>query len=187
MNFVRRAAIATTLLGATALGGAVGATMLTAPAYFKLEDAGFKTLANLAEHDDIFASTGYLMKNWLAGKDASCSSPAYVRDNIHASLLAKAYAEFAGRLPASPGFSRLNPIGYAESQGAFTLRMAQEMRPRLNLPCVVSLLKQTDFPEPRVRVNTDILDVEALGWDEARAWDELADYHLKAHAGATAR
>jgi nucleoside-diphosphate-sugar epimerase len=131
--------------------------------------------------------TGYLMKNWLAGKDASCSSPAYVRDNIHASLLAKAYAEFAGRLPASPGFSRLNPIGYAESQGAFTLRMAQEMRPRLNLPCVVSLLKQTDFPEPRVRVNTDILDVDALGWDEARAWDELADYYLKAHAGTTAR
>jgi len=32
MNFVSRAAIATTLLGATALGGAVGATMLTAPA-----------------------------------------------------------------------------------------------------------------------------------------------------------
>jgi len=32
MNFVRRAAIATTLLGATALGGAVGATMLTTPA-----------------------------------------------------------------------------------------------------------------------------------------------------------
>ena len=32
MNFVRRAAIATTLLGATALGGALGATMLTTPA-----------------------------------------------------------------------------------------------------------------------------------------------------------
>src|SRR5579862_6598835 len=38
------------------------ATMLTAPAYFRLEDAGYKTLANLAEHDDIFASTAYLMK-----------------------------------------------------------------------------------------------------------------------------
>ena len=42
--------------------GRADATMLTAPAYFKLEDAGYKTLANLAEHDDIFASTGYLMK-----------------------------------------------------------------------------------------------------------------------------
>jgi ABC-type nitrate/sulfonate/bicarbonate transport system substrate-binding protein len=42
--------------------GRADATLLTAPAYFKLEDAGFKTLANMAEHDDIFASTGYLMK-----------------------------------------------------------------------------------------------------------------------------
>src|SRR5947199_1479675 len=42
--------------------GRADATMLTAPAYFRLEDAGYKTLANLAEHDDIFASTGYLMK-----------------------------------------------------------------------------------------------------------------------------
>src|SRR5881296_3265696 len=42
--------------------GRADATMLTAPAYFRLEDAGYKTLANLAEHADIFASTGHLMK-----------------------------------------------------------------------------------------------------------------------------
>ncbi|QEH39227.1 NAD dependent epimerase/dehydratase family protein (plasmid) [Aquisphaera giovannonii] len=130
--------------------------------------------------------TGYLMKNWLAGKEASCSQPSYVRDNIHVSLLAKAYADFAGKLPATPGFSRLNPSGYAEGQGAFTLRTAQEMRPRLNLPCAVTLAKQVEFPEPRVRINTDIVDAGALGWDEARAWDEMADYYLKAHAEASA-
>jgi ABC-type nitrate/sulfonate/bicarbonate transport system substrate-binding protein len=42
--------------------GRVDATMLTPPAYFKLEAAGYKTLANLADFDDIFASTMYLMK-----------------------------------------------------------------------------------------------------------------------------
>lgn len=42
--------------------GRVEATLLTAPAYFKIEEQGFKTLANLAEHPEIFASTGYLMK-----------------------------------------------------------------------------------------------------------------------------
>src|SRR4051812_10163791 len=36
------------------------ATLLTAPAYFKVEEQGYKTLANLSEHDDIFASTAYL-------------------------------------------------------------------------------------------------------------------------------
>ena len=72
--------------------------------------------------------TAYLIKNWLAGATPDCSSPAYVRDNIHVSLLAKAYARFAKEVPAA-GFTRINPSGYAESQGAFTLRLAQEMRP----------------------------------------------------------
>ena len=107
-----------------------------------------------------------------------CSSPAYVRDNIHVSLLAKVYARFAAEFPAT-GFTRINPSGYAESQGAFTLRMAQEMRPRLGLPCLVELKKQTDFPEPRVRINTDILDVDTLGWDESTAWNDMARYYQR--------
>jgi UDP-glucose 4-epimerase len=121
--------------------------------------------------------TAYLMKNWLAGGTPACSSPSYVRDNIHVSLLAKAYVEFARGLPDTPGFTKLNPSGYAESQGAFTLRLAQEMRPRLDLPCSVELKKQTDFPEPHVRVNADILDVDALGWSESAAWDDFALYY----------
>jgi ABC-type nitrate/sulfonate/bicarbonate transport system substrate-binding protein len=43
-------------------GGRVDATLLTAPAYFKLESLGFNTLANIADYDDIYASTIYLMK-----------------------------------------------------------------------------------------------------------------------------
>ena len=96
--------------------------------------------------------------------------------------LAKAYARFARDLPNAPGFTRINPSGYAESQGAFTLRLAQEMRPRLDLPCAVELKKQTDFSEPRVRINTDILDADALGWNESAAWDDMAAYYQKLHA-----
>ena len=47
---------------AALVSGRVEATMLTAPTYFKLEQQGFKALANLADHDDIFAATTYLMK-----------------------------------------------------------------------------------------------------------------------------
>jgi UDP-glucose 4-epimerase len=121
--------------------------------------------------------TAYLMKSWFEGATPSCSSPAYVRDNIHVSLLARAYARFAGELPAQPGFTRLNPSGYVESQGGFTLRFAAEMRPRLGLACPVVLKKQTEFPEPRVRINTDVLDAASLGWDESAAWDEMAGYY----------
>jgi ABC-type nitrate/sulfonate/bicarbonate transport system substrate-binding protein len=47
--------------------GRVDATLLTAPAYFKLETIGYKTLANLADYDDIYASTMYLMKKSTIG------------------------------------------------------------------------------------------------------------------------
>lgn len=121
--------------------------------------------------------TAYLMKAWLAGDTPSCQSPLYVRDNIHVSLLAKAYVRFCEDLPAQAGFTRINPSGYPESQGAFTLRLAAEMRPRLQLPCAVELKQQTDFPEPKVRINTEPLDAKALGWNEAEAWDEMAAYY----------
>lgn len=123
--------------------------------------------------------TAYLMKNWFAGQKATVSSPAYVRDNIHVSLLAKVYAKFAAELPARPGLFRINPSGYAESQGAFTLRFAEQMRARLGLACDVELSQQTDFPEPRVRINTDISDIAALRWEEHRAWDGIAAYYAE--------
>src|SRR5262245_33510893 len=36
------------------------ATLLTAPQYFKMEEQGYKSLANLADYNDIYASTVYL-------------------------------------------------------------------------------------------------------------------------------
>jgi ABC-type nitrate/sulfonate/bicarbonate transport system substrate-binding protein len=42
--------------------GRVEATMITAPTYFKLEELGYRSVANLADHDDIFAATTYLMR-----------------------------------------------------------------------------------------------------------------------------
>jgi hypothetical protein len=128
--------------------------------------------------------TGYLIKTWFGGKVAAVNTPAYVRDNIHVSLLAKAYAGFAADLPDRPGLSKLNPSGYPESQGAFALRFAREMQQRLNLPCEIGLKRQTDFQEPRVRINTDLIDGDALDWDETQAWDELGEYYLAASGRA---
>ena len=121
--------------------------------------------------------TAYLMKTWFAGETAAVNTPAYVRDNIHVSLLAKAYANFAVELPERPGLLQIHPSGYPESQGDFTLRFAREMRPRLGLPCEVDLKRQVDFQEPRVRINTDPVNAQTIDWDEARAWDELAEYY----------
>lgn len=121
--------------------------------------------------------TTYLIDQWFSGKTATVNTPEYVRDNIHTNLLAKAYVFFAETLSPDPGFQKLNPSCYAESQGAFTARFANEMRERLSLPCAYELKTQLDFPEPKVRINTDVLDHKALGWDEKIAWDDLADYY----------
>jgi ABC-type nitrate/sulfonate/bicarbonate transport system substrate-binding protein len=47
---------------AALVGGRVDATMLTAPVYFKLEEKGYKSLANTSDYDDIYAPTVYLFR-----------------------------------------------------------------------------------------------------------------------------
>ena len=118
--------------------------------------------------------TSYLAQSWFEGEKAIVKTPAYVRDNIHVSLLAKAYADFAERLPSQPGMHKLNPSGYVESQGAFVSRFADNLRDRLQLDCRFELGQQHEFPEPKIRINTDPLDVNHLGWVESQAWDDLA-------------
>jgi hypothetical protein len=119
----------------------------------------------------------FLLRHWTAGKTPEVKTPAYTRDNIHASLLAAAYADMINRIDGLPTEARLAPSLYAETQGAFAERFAREIGERLGLDCPLNLAEQTDFPEPMVRVNTDPLDHDALGWSESEAWDELAGYY----------
>ncbi|MFP4144265.1 MAG: NAD-dependent epimerase/dehydratase family protein [Phycisphaeraceae bacterium] len=125
--------------------------------------------------------TAHLMRKWFAGEPAGVRTPAYVRDNIHVSLLARAYRRFAEALPSGPGRSRLAPSGYVETQGAFAERFAKAMRPRLDLPCELDLAHQSEFPEPKVRINTDLASAADPDWDEDAAWDEMAAYYQRVH------
>ncbi len=49
--------------------GRADASLLTAPAYFKVEESGYKTLANLVDHPNIFAATAYITKKSLLTAD----------------------------------------------------------------------------------------------------------------------
>lgn len=121
--------------------------------------------------------TSYLINSWKEGKTPKVATPAYVRDNIHVDLLARAYSAFAVNLSDRAGEEVFRPSGYAETQGAFTQRFAKEMGQRLPFACPVDLQNQTDFPEPRVRINTDVLSPNEHGWEEKTAWDQLAHYY----------
>jgi nucleoside-diphosphate-sugar epimerase len=123
--------------------------------------------------------TCYLVDRWYAGETVTVRTPAYVRDNLHVSLLARCYVKFVESLDTTHKRRHYGPCGYIESQGAFALRFAREMGPRLGLACGLEFAEQTDFSEPRIRINTHVPDAAALGWDESQAWDELADYYRK--------
>ena len=41
----------------------------------------------------------------------------------------------------------------------------------------MELKKQVDFPEPRVRINTDPAEADVPDWDESSAWDDMARYY----------
>jgi len=122
--------------------------------------------------------TGYLMHQWRQGQVAAVSTPDYVRDNIHVDLLAHAYAHFALQVvPGSNGLLRMNPSGYAESQGQFAGRLAAEVRRRTGWTCAFELKPQQDFTEPLLRTNLDSVASLVTGWDEAEAWDAFVEYY----------
>lgn len=122
--------------------------------------------------------TTYLAKCWLHKTKANVDFPSYVRDNFPISLLAKCYAAFAEALPSQAGYCKLNPSFRPENQGVFVAQFASEMQKRWNIPCKYFLHEQLDFPEPRVRINSDPIQPSDYHWNESLAWDELADYYL---------
>jgi UDP-glucose 4-epimerase len=121
----------------------------------------------------------YLIRTWQAGQIAEVRTPDYLRDNIHVDLLAMAYASFVKRTVETGCSERFGPMGYVETQGAFTERYARAMRPRLGLDCGVKFLAQTDFSEPLARINTHQIEAASLGWCESSAWDGIADYYRR--------
>ncbi|MBZ5577033.1 MAG: ABC transporter substrate-binding protein [Acidobacteriia bacterium] len=54
---------------AALVSGRADATLLTAPNYFRMEEQGYKNLANLADHDDIYAATTYLLRKSKVASD----------------------------------------------------------------------------------------------------------------------
>jgi len=51
-----------TARAAALAGGRADATLVTAPQYFRLEEQGFKNLANMSDYDDVYASNVYLFR-----------------------------------------------------------------------------------------------------------------------------
>ena len=122
--------------------------------------------------------TAYLMRTWKEGKPAGVKTPDYVRDNIHADLLAGVYQQFAERVAGSTErLCKMNPSGYIESQGAFALRVAREVKERTKWSCELRLEDQKEFSEPMMRVNRETASRMVPGWNESPAWDQFVRFY----------
>ncbi len=122
--------------------------------------------------------TAYLMRTWKEGKAAAVKTPDYLRDNIHADLMALAYAKFLERVASlETGEIKINPSGYVETQGEFAQRVAGEVRQRAGWECRLELSKQEDFSEPFRRVNTEPMTPLFPNWSEKGAWDAFAEFY----------
>lgn len=130
-----------------------------------------------------FRFTSYLAKEWSMGNRPVVGTPAYVRDNIHVSLLALAYRDMCETLPSSAGLVRKGASGYVEQQGAFTHRFAREIAARTPWACEFSNADQKDFPEPLFRTNAALWAADQDVWSEGGAWDGLAAYYLQLFPG----
>ncbi len=79
---------------AALVSGRVDATMLTAPVYFRVEQQGFRGLANTSDYDDIYAPTVYLFKRSLVAANPKLPE-----------LLIKAHAEAIKRFYEDKAFA----------------------------------------------------------------------------------
>lgn len=123
--------------------------------------------------------TNYLIRTWIKGETPIIKTPAYVRDNIHISLLAKAYIYFSEKLERTKEyFIQLNPSGYVESQETFALRIGKELSIRLGIKYPYTKVIQKELNEPFIRINNTKTDLLISNWNEKKAWDEYAEYYI---------
>lgn len=129
-----------------------------------------------SQEDERF--THYLMTAWREGKAAEVRTPAYIRDNIPVDLLAGAYLRFIERVASCrEPVQRCNPSGYISDQGSFAKRVAREAQQRLGWACELKLWEQTDFSEPRKRVNTQPgINLNPI-WNESLFWDQFCNWY----------
>lgn len=86
---------------AALVGERVDATMITAPVYFKLEQQGYKSLANISDYDDIYSPTV-----WVFKKSTLESNPKL------AELMLKAHTEAVKRFYDDKAFAISSYIKY---------------------------------------------------------------------------
>ncbi len=125
--------------------GRADATLLTAPAYFKVEAAGYKTLANLVEHQDIFASTAYIFKKSLVASDPKLPESLI---KAHADAIKKFYEDKPFAVKAFLAYDKNAQQDEVERvYDLYATPQAFERVPYVLAPAVKSVIDQQPDPD----------------------------------------
>jgi ABC-type nitrate/sulfonate/bicarbonate transport system substrate-binding protein len=127
---------------AALMSGRAEATLLTAPQYFKVEAAGYKVLANMAEMNDIYASTVYLFK-----KATVASNPKLAEALIkaHAEAIKRYYDDKPMAIKAYLAYDRMaDPADVARVYDIQAKGQLMERIPYVLAGAVKSVLNQAD-------------------------------------------
>lgn len=122
---------------AALVGGRVDATMLTAPAYFKLEQEGFKSLANIADFDEIYAPTVYLFRKSTVA--ANPNLPELLM-KAHAEAIKRFYDDKAFAVQAYTKYSPEDPADVAKVWERYSATNTMERIPYLPAAAVTYVL-----------------------------------------------
>jgi ABC-type nitrate/sulfonate/bicarbonate transport system substrate-binding protein len=108
------------------LSGAVEATMLSAPGYFALEDAGFKSIANITDYDDIYTPNVLLLKKTIAE-----THPTLLQGMIkaHAEAVRRFYEDREFALQAHLKYDMAEPVGLQRVYDKYAAERALEPVP----------------------------------------------------------
>jgi nucleoside-diphosphate-sugar epimerase len=137
--------------------------------------------------------TSMLADAWLAGQVPTLKAPQLIRDHIHVDLLARAYACFVRQVHATPASQanvslKADPSGHVETVASFTARFARAMGPLLGVPTRwTASCASTGSSEPLLRCNGEPTRSLHPGFDEARAYEELAAWYLQRFGGGRMR
>jgi ABC-type nitrate/sulfonate/bicarbonate transport system substrate-binding protein len=126
---------------AALMAGRVDATLLTPPSTFKLEDAGFKSLAKIADYDDIYVSTVYLFKKSLI--ESNPTLPERVI-KAHAEAIKRFYEDRAFAVRAYVANDREDPAEIGRVYDRYFEADAFERVPYVLAGAVQSVLEQAD-------------------------------------------
>lgn len=121
------------------------AAILTAPAYFRLEAEGYNVLVNLAERDDIFASTAYMM----AAKEVA-GDPKLAESLIkaHAEAIKKFYDDKDAAIAAYRKYDPdATPDDVARTYDLYAKPQAFERVPYVLRDAVNSVVQQQSDPQ----------------------------------------